>query len=500
MSSKQRTGHTLLLPVTEPEPGDCIDVIINERDTIDDSRNSLLQSILSVTQGTVLNYRYKSMASRHSQASTSNDTEHGAPPSSATSPRRGLEWTLRNLHKIDTGAQHFLSHYFGDDHPSNTRPVNRNVADHTAYEIFKSDGRASKHNDGGGSVWASLHAPLRTGIVDGRTVVFELKTNITQKPDQSRKERMMRQREVINSNRSGLEVRLRFWLMHFTVGALSISYLAAFVGMNLIYAGLFYALDDRCCNDPEMSFGDMFAFCVQTSTTVGYGILSPMGVMQNFLVVLLSYGSTLMNTIFAGLLFTKFSTPVINIEFSDVMTLCNINGVPCLSVCLGNADGHENPLTDINVRLTYSYQIPYTDHKGDNRYFRQTEELPLLSSRQHGLIEIWTLRHVMDESSPLFGLHFEEHPADKIYIFTLSVDAVQELTKSTVNVQTEYSIEDIMIGHSFVNDVYMSEDGKVAISDYSKISETEPYPVWYPAKTGTYDTGDLIPLSKPFKS
>ena len=63
-----------------------------------------------------------------------------------------------------------------------------------------------------------------------------------------------------------------------------------------------------------------------------------------------------------------------------------------------------------------------SDHKGEQRFFRQTEELKLLSSRQHGLLEAWTLRHVLDESSPLFGLHFEEHPANKIHVFTLSVD------------------------------------------------------------------------------
>lgn len=86
-------------------------------------------------------------------------------------------------------------------------------------------------------------------------------------------------------------------------------------------------------------------------------------------------------------------------------------------------------------RLTYSYRIPYKDHNGQEKFFGQTEELKLLSSRQHGLRDPWTLRHVLDESSPLFGLHFDEHPANKIYVFTLSVDAVQELTKSTVNVQ-----------------------------------------------------------------
>ena len=101
------------------------------------------------------------------------------------------------------------------------------------------------------------------------------------------------------------------------------------------------------------------------------------------------------------------------------------------------------------------------------------------------------IRHVLDESSPLFGLHFQEHPANKIYVFTLSVDAVQELTKSTVNVQSEYGVEDILIGHNFVSMNTIDEDG-VFTSDYSKLSQTEPYPVWYPARKGAYDTGDLI--------
>jgi inward rectifier potassium channel len=205
-----------------------------------------------------------------------------------------------------------------------------------------------------------------------------------------------------------------------------------------------------------------------------------------------------MNTLFAGLLFTKFVTPVINIQFSEVMTMSNVNGVPCLSIRIGNADGAENTLTDINVRLTYSYQIPYVDHAGEQRYFRQTEELKLLSSRQHGLHEAWTLLHVLDESSPLFGLNFEEHPANKVYVFTLSVDAVQELTKATVNVQSEYAVEDILIGHSFVSMNSMDLDAGLLVSDYSKMSDTEPYPVWYPARRGAYDTGDLIPVTKSY--
>ena len=179
------------------------------------------------------------------------------------------------------------------------------------------------------------------------------------------------------------------------------------------------------------------------------------------------------------------------------MTLCNVNGVPCLSIRLGAPDGdHLNPMTDINVRLTYSYQIPYSDYRGEQRFFRQSEDLQLLSNRQSGMKEgIWTLRHVVDEFSPLFGLNFEEHPANKIYVFTLSVDAVQDLTKSSVNLQTEYGLEDILIGHSFVNPMTFDEkDGRVATSDYSQMSDTEPYPVWYPSRTGAHDTRDRTPV------
>jgi Inward rectifier potassium channel C-terminal domain len=169
------------------------------------------------------------------------------------------------------------------------------------------------------------------------------------------------------------------------------------------------------------------------------------------------------------------------------MALCNVNGVPCLSIRLGAPDGKLNPTTDVNVRLTYSYRIPYSDHKGDKMFFQQTEELHLLSNRRHGLQEIWTLRHVLDESSPLFGLNFQEHPGDKIYAFTLSIDAVQDLTKASVNVQTEYDLEDIMIGHAFVDLVEVDKnDPKLAVEDYHKISDTEPYPVWYAAKQGVY--------------
>lgn len=224
-----------------------------------------------------------------------------------TGPRRGLEWSLRSMHKIDTSAQHFLNNYYGEDDGSDG-DANSLSEDQTAYEIFKTkEEKNGKDEDGGqgDSVWASLNAPLRTGIVDGKRVVFELRTNVSKKPTLSRKERLSRMHVVENSKRSKAEYRIRFYLMHLSVHVLSVYFLAAFIAMNVIYAGFFYALEDKCCDDPYMSFGEVFAFSIQTSTTIGYGSMSPTGLWSNFLVVCLSYGSILMNTLFAGLLFTK---------------------------------------------------------------------------------------------------------------------------------------------------------------------------------------------------
>jgi len=423
----------------------------------------------------------------HQQDSVRSSTKGG------NSSRRGLEWSLRSLHKIDNSAQHFLQNYYSGDSDDDMDDEGRALAgedaeDQTAYDIFKgkADTKNNKTKNNNHSVWSVLSAPLRTGIVDGRRVVFELRTDVNQKPTTDRRERMHRPNHTIHASESPRETRLRFWMMHFSVSHLSVAFLAAFVAMNVVFAGFFYSLPETCCGDASLTFGQVFSFAVQTSTTIGYGSLSPQGHVANFLVVILSYMSTLMNTLFAGLLFTKFVTPVINIQCSEVMTLCNVNGVPCLSIRIGNADGRLNPMTDINVRLTYSYQIPYTDHRGQQNFFRQTEELRLLSNRQHGLEEVWTLRHVLDETSPLFGLNFTEHPANKIYVFTLSIDAVQDLSKSSVNIQTNYALEDILIGHTFKDMLSLDLETLVATSDFSKISDTESYPVWYPALAGVY--------------
>jgi len=107
------------------------------------------------------------------------------------------------------------------------------------------------------------------GMIDGRKVVFELGTNVTQKPKTSRRDRVRRRYQMINSKRTHFEQRLRFWLMHFSVAQLSVTFLGVFVAMCAVFAGLFSMLEEGCCSDAGKTFTDMFAFSVQTAATIG---------------------------------------------------------------------------------------------------------------------------------------------------------------------------------------------------------------------------------------
>lgn len=207
----------------------------------------------------------------------------------------------------------------------------------------------------------------------------------------------------------------------------------------------------------------------------------PQGHFANFLVVMLSCCTLILNTVYAGLLFLKFVAPSARLEFSEVVTLSNVNGVPCLEFRIGNADGSWNLLKDVNARLTYSFDVDYTDEKGAPQHVMQTQELRLLHDKRMRLADfVWTLRHMIDEHSPLFGLDFREFPGKSIVHFEACVNATQEHTGASVFCQTVYMLEDVLIGHRFVDQMSWSEDKTSFKIDYANFSKTTPHPVWYP--------------------
>lgn len=208
----------------------------------------------------------------------------------------------------------------------------------------------------------------------------------------------------------------------------------------------------------------------------------PDGPFANFLVVMLSLMNLLLSAVYSGLVFNKFCTPSAKTVFTDVMTLSNVNGIPCLELRVTNADGRSNRLIDATARLTVTYALSYTDATGRPSHFANSEELSLLSNKQHHLdILAWTLRHVIDETSPLFGgLQFFDGPDEgpdeeaRIFNFRVAFNAVQENTGSMVYSQTDYEVKDVMVGHRFKDMMHINRDDRRLVCDHGKLNNTEP--------------------------
>jgi inward rectifier potassium channel len=321
--------------------------------------------------------------------------------------------------------------------------------------------------------------------IDGTDVEFELVKSVTDFPETSVNERPKIQ--FLNTNLRNntaittIENQVKRVLMGYNWFTLTVLYLLVFVTMNAIFAGLLSIEQDRCCEDPEMTFAQLFDFAVQTSTTIGYGGYWPRGYFANFLVVVLSILALLNSTVYAGLIFFKFVTPEANIQFSEVITYSNVKGVPCLEIRVGNADGISNVLLVASASLSVSSVHRYTcpDDK-EVKTMGQTEELKLNRSNQHTLSGVWTIRHFITEESPLYGYRFDEFPGDTIQRFHLCISVTQALTNGEVHKYIAYETKDVLIGHRFQDQIEYKKELGTITSDYGKMNKTLPAYVWYP--------------------
>ena len=102
--------------------------------------------------------------------------------------------------------------------------------------------------------------------------------------------------------------------------------------------------------------------------------------------------------------------------------------------------------------------------------FRRFYELPLLRNESPALALSWTLHHVVDENSPLFGLSPEDLEAAQIS-FVVVVSGYDVIAAQTVHARKSYQHPDIRFGHRYVDVLAVSEDGQVRI-DYGRFHDT----------------------------
>lgn len=182
-----------------------------------------------------------------------------------------------------------------------------------------------------------------------------------------------------------------------TLGAI----LIAFLGLNAIFAGLF-VWTGGVENAAPGSFKDAFFFSVQTMATIGYGAMYPHSDGAQVLVVIESMVGLVVTAIATGLVFVRFARVRGRVVFSKQVSIGVVDGKPHLQVRVGN--GRSNKIFDAQFRM----MLIRTVKTVEQTTLYRTADLKLVRDHAPTLQRAWNLMHLIDETSPLFGVTPEQ--------------------------------------------------------------------------------------------
>jgi inward rectifier potassium channel len=249
-----------------------------------------------------------------------------------------------------------------------------------------------------------------------------------------------------------------------TMGFIAVVYF----GVNALFALLYFAVGG-VENVAPGSFVDAFYFSVQTMGTIGYGFMYPKTHAANALVVLESTVSLVLTALATGLVFAKFSRPTARIMFSQQMAFAPMNGVPTLAFRVGNQ--RKNLIVEAHVGLV----MTRTERTLEGKDFYRSTDLKLARDRL-SLTRSWTVLHVVDETSPLFG-HTPESLVENGVEFVVHVSGLDDTWMQTVHAQHRYDAVQVAFGHRLA-DILTETPNSVTLdlTKFHDIERAEPLP------------------------
>lgn len=239
----------------------------------------------------------------------------------------------------------------------------------------------------------------------------------------------------------------------------------AYVAINSLFASL-YMLDPHGFEGHQLkSFFDYFFFSSHIFSTVGLGRTFPESGYINALVTTESFVGWCSFGLITGLLFSRFSRPTARLIFSHYATIENYDGKPALVFRTANRRGNMLLHGSIHVSLARNEQTI------EGLPIRRVYELPLQRSHSTFFNLTWTVRHIIDEKSPLFSQTHEMLRANETEIEVL-LSGTDDAFGQTVHGHFAYNHEEILFNHRFANMFRRNSEGHPVI-DFSKFDVVE---------------------------
>lgn len=239
-----------------------------------------------------------------------------------------------------------------------------------------------------------------------------------------------------------------------------------YVAINTLFAIAYLLGGDCIANARPGSFYDAFFFSVQTLASIGYGAMYPKTTYANIIVTIEAIIGVMGIAVMTGLAFARFSRPTARVMFSRVAVILPHDGVPTLM--FRSANQRRNSILEAQMRV-YLMRDEIT---AEGEFMRRIYDLKLVRQQTPGFALTWSVMHIIDESSPLYGMT-PESLSETNCLLMISLTGIDETVSQVVHARHSYGANDILWNSRFVDILHHTGDGHRYI-DYKHFHDVLP--------------------------
>jgi inward rectifier potassium channel len=239
-----------------------------------------------------------------------------------------------------------------------------------------------------------------------------------------------------------------------------------YVVINAFFAFAYLLGGDCIANAQPGSFSDAFFFSVQTLASIGYGAMYPKTTYANIIVTIEAMIGVVGIAVMTGLAFARFSRPTARVIFSRVAVITSHEGLPTL--IFRTANQRRNMILEAQMRM-YLMRDEITV---EGYSIRRIYDLKLLRNQTPNFSLSWLVMHIIDESSPLYGMTAELLTHTNTLLM-VSVSGIDETVAQVVHARHSYGANEILWNSRFVDIMHHTPDGNRYV-DYNHFHDVLP--------------------------
>ena len=243
---------------------------------------------------------------------------------------------------------------------------------------------------------------------------------------------------------------------------------ALFFVLNMLFAALYQLGEASIANQFPRDFWGAFFFSVETLATVGYGDMHPQTVYAHIISTLEIFIGMMSLALVTGVTFARFSLPRSRIVFARNPVIRQMDGVPVLMLRAANA--RQNVIVDATAQL----HVLFDTVSREGTRLRRLNDLKLQRQHHPMFVLSWTLMHVIDEHSPLYGLDVDAL-AGLHAGFILSISGSDEITRQSMASRHVFHHDDIRWNYQYQDLLYPDEQGEDHV-DFGLLHAISPMP------------------------